>query len=241
MAASFDKLAPVYETLEKFTFGDALQRARIACIPRLVRAGTVLCAGEGDGRLAAAILERYPDIELTLVDASAAMLRRARRRIKGLSGRDARVRYEQDDLLVAGPAAWRRRRYDAVCTPFLLDCFVPRQLEVLVPALAGVLNPGGRWLLADFTPLPNRHVPRPGGVERHAQDLLVQGLYAFFRLSTGIEARQVEDPLPFLEAAGGRLLETRKFLNGLIWSACFQWRDIESSPAADRPGSPAKP
>jgi len=68
---SFDLLAPHYRWLEWFLAGGKLQRCRTACLG-MIAAPKVLSYGEGNGRFLAALCRKFPEAEVTSVDAGAA-------------------------------------------------------------------------------------------------------------------------------------------------------------------------
>jgi hypothetical protein len=93
-------------------------------------------------------------------------------------------------------------KYDLVATHFFLDCFRERELERLVKLLAGSAQPEAIWLLTDFRE-PDRGWPR------WRAKILLAGLYAFFRATTGLSASRLTPPEKYLTGAGFRLRERR--------------------------------
>src|SRR5258708_18551693 len=77
---SFDRLAPHYRWMEWLLAGRKLQRCRTAYLRRIDCPREVLLLGEGNGRFLEALLLAHPRARVTCVDASAAMLDRARHR-----------------------------------------------------------------------------------------------------------------------------------------------------------------
>ena len=112
--------------------------------PRLLSdvSGTVLEAGVGTGRN----LKHYlPEVNLTAVDFSAAMLRRASKRCKEAS---CTVRFVQEDVsrMQSVPSG----SYDWV-VGFFLCCVLPEELqEVAIAEFARVLKPGGSFRLLEM-------------------------------------------------------------------------------------------
>src|ERR1043165_8266693 len=66
---SFDAVTPWYRTLETVAFGNALQRARLACLAEIQAPSRVLIVGEGDGRFLFQLLRMHPSAEIDCVDA----------------------------------------------------------------------------------------------------------------------------------------------------------------------------
>ncbi|MGE3519795.1 MAG: class I SAM-dependent methyltransferase [Vicinamibacterales bacterium] len=200
---SFDRLAPHYDWMEALTAGNLLQTARTIWLGDLRGCRRVLSAGEGHGRFATAFGRRFPDARLTCVDASPAMLARARRRAEA-----AQVSAEWIHGTVP---AWRPPRggFDAVVTCFFLDCFDGDELRTVVAALAEGAASGATWLVVDFA------VPARGPKRWRAQAMHVS-MYAFFRATTRISARRVTPPDDLLRAEGFRLKKRRELSWGLL-------------------------
>ena len=211
---NFDAIAPWYRTLETLAFGNALQRARIACLDEIGSPRRALIVGEGNGRFLAALLQRHPLTRIDCVDSSERMLDLARRQVLETSP-DAigRVTFLRDDVKTWTPSD----RYDLIVTPFFLDCFSTRQIGHVVAKLAQAASPDAIWLLADF------RIPETGFARVHAQAWLAV-MYWFFRCVAAIEARELIDPSPFLRAEGFSLARQHLFRLGMVKSEL--WRKL---------------
>jgi SAM-dependent methyltransferase len=185
----FDRLAPHYRWLERLTYGDRLQRCRVALLGEVTDARRVLVLGEGDGRFLAAFLAANRVATVEVIDGSPAMVALARRRIGDMAGRVTFRVADARDFAPAGP-------FDLVVTNFFLDCLPDGQLGPLVARLAPLLAPGGRWLVGDF------RVPDRGRLRQLAARVALGGMYAAFRAVTRLPAGRLADPRPHLRAAG---------------------------------------
>ncbi|MFL6518692.1 MAG: class I SAM-dependent methyltransferase [Chthoniobacterales bacterium] len=209
---SFDAVAPWYRTLETITFGNALQRARVACLDEIRSPRRALIVGEGNGRFLSVLLQREPLIRIDCVDASQRMLDLARDHLlKTNPGQLNRVAFFRSDV-----AAWTANdRYDLIVTHFFLDCFRTQCIGNIVAKLAQTAAPNSIWLLADFT------VPKDGVARIQARAWLA-AMYGFFRFVAGIEAHELVDPSPFLRVEGFRLERQILFRQGMLKSEL--WR-----------------
>ena len=95
----FSATARYYHLLEDLFIGPALQQTRVGQLNQLrfdERTARVLIVGEGNGRFLCALLKRYPELAITVVDSSAAMLEQAQQRLKtaGLSDAVCRASFE---------------------------------------------------------------------------------------------------------------------------------------------------
>ncbi|MBL9216146.1 MAG: class I SAM-dependent methyltransferase [Opitutaceae bacterium] len=200
---SFDRLAAHYGWMEAVVAGPRLQRSRVAWIDRLADRRRLLIAGVGHGRFLRAFLARRPSARVTCLDASRGMLHEARERARRAGCDLARVEFVHARLPEWSPPA---EPFDAIVTNFFLDCFPPAELAATVACLASAAAPDARWLLADFA-VPKRGPPRWRAQAVHAL------MYAFFRATTGIQARALTEPDPLL-AAHGFVLRGRKSAEG---------------------------
>ena len=101
--------------------------------------------------------------------------------------------------------------YDLVVTHFVLDCFRPEQLALVLPALAAAATPEARWLLADF------REPSTGLAKWRARAIL-ELMYLFFRWAASLPASELTAPDPLLAQCGFKLRERRTFEWGLLHS-----------------------
>lgn len=85
--------------------------------------------------------------------------------------------------------------YDLLVTHFFLDCFPRDQLATTVAKLARTARPEAVWLIADFS-LP------PGGFARIHAKFWLGVMYAFFRMTAAIPAKDLVDPTPYLRCNG---------------------------------------
>jgi tRNA (cmo5U34)-methyltransferase len=105
-----------------------------------VTTAEVLDLGTGTGETLAAVLDRHPGAAATGIDESAAMLDAARSRFAGL-GVDLRVA-DLDEPLPPGP-------FDLVVSALALHHLDGPGKAALFGRIAGVLRPGGRFILGD--------------------------------------------------------------------------------------------
>ncbi|RME92472.1 MAG: methyltransferase domain-containing protein [Verrucomicrobia bacterium] len=201
----FDRVAAVYPVLETALAFGWMQRARRVLAAWIEDSRHPLLAGEGPGRLLAALKRRRPVGPVTVVDASGGMLRRARRAWEREGGDADDVRFVHADLRVWSPPAGV---HDAVALPFVLDCFTGPELRDVAARFARGLPEGGCLVWADFNV--------PGGWRAFPARALIRLLYAFFGVATGLGVRRLEDPSPALAAAGLRRHQARFLAGGLL-------------------------
>ena len=209
---SFDLLAPHYRWMEALCAGGRLQRCRTALLAVISAPQQVLVYGEGNGRFLAELCRRFPEAQVTVVEASGVMIELARARLRraGLAG--ARVEFIHADALTWKPP---KAAFDLIVTCFFLDCFREDQLQMLVPTIASAAAADAQWLHADFQ-------IAPAGLRRVCSRVIVGVLYAFFRWATRLPAHELVNVGPYLSAAGFTKRERREFIIGLLFCECWQ-------------------
>jgi ubiquinone/menaquinone biosynthesis C-methylase UbiE len=178
--------------MEFILAGEKLQRCRTAFLDELPVARNILLVGEGHGRSLVESRRRFPDAQITCVDASEPMLVQARRQLLRRNLETNRVNFIHADVLGWTPTGGN---YDLIVTNFFLDCFRADQLEQIIARLGAATTPDANWLLADFqTP--------PAGWKRIRCRLILWAMYAFFRMVTRLPAHRLTAPDSYLERAG---------------------------------------
>ncbi|MGO8805213.1 MAG: class I SAM-dependent methyltransferase [Candidatus Bathyarchaeia archaeon] len=110
----------------------------------------LLDLGTGTGALSLDILNRYPNVSLTCLDFSEAMLRHAQERL-GKFGE--RVAFVQSNLRNFGWSKAVGGTFDSVVSSFVTHT-VPDKIDTLYRELFGLVNPAGCFLSCDIFPPP---------------------------------------------------------------------------------------
>ena len=193
---TFDAIAPVYDLLVRLVFGRQLQRAQTTLLRSVIlpnRAASILIVGGGTGFLLIEVMKNFPGCRILHLEASAAMNRRAVRRLIRRAVVDVvptivEFRTGNETALRSGD------QFDLILLPFVLDLFTDTTLKThFLPRLRPVTAPGGRWLVTDFVNSP---------VWYHRALLWV--MFRFFRLAARIEAQQLPAWQQLLAEAGFR-------------------------------------
>jgi len=209
---SFDGLAPHYRWLEFLLAGEKLQRCRTAFLAEAFSPGRILILGEGNGRFLAECRRRYPQAQITCLDASAGMLSQARARLLRSGPDTAETHFIHSNVLTFAPP---QAAFDLVVTHFVLDCFPPEELERVVQKLAAACAPDGAWWIADF------RIPAAGPTRWRAEAIHWL-MYSFFRIVTRLPASRWTAPDRLLRAYGFVLCQRRVSEWGLLHAD--QWQ-----------------
>jgi len=126
------------------------------------------------------------------------MLALAKQRVEQQTAGADRIRFWQADARTMELS----REYDLIVSHFFLDCFTPGDLDALVTRIAAAARPGARWILSEFR-VPDRGIPRIAG------GVLIQIMYWFFRVATGLKTSRVPEYRTIFRAHGFRCLGQR--------------------------------
>ena len=106
-------------------------------------------------------------------------------------------------------------RYDLVTGHFFLDCFTDAELVGTIARIAEWSTPDACWLVSDFREAQTR-------MGRLWTQAMIRGLYAGFRMMTGLRVRRVPDYAAALAAYGYRLRAEEERLGGLLFSSVWE-------------------
>ena len=208
-----DFIAPWYEPVEHLCFGQALQRRRTAYLEKLGDSRRAISFGEGDGRFTAALLRSNPHLEVIAVDASRRMQQIAARRV-AMMGESFRERAEfhcaEIDTFDPGSA-----KYDLIATHFFFDCFSTDATREVIQRIAGWAAPRAQWVVSEF------HQP-PGRLGRFWTGAIIRGLYAAFRVTTGLRVVRLPNYHAALVSAGFKLRRQEFACGGLLISELWE-------------------
>ncbi|WP_071886122.1 class I SAM-dependent methyltransferase [Hymenobacter sedentarius] len=211
----FDRVAWCYDALTGLVFGPTLKKAQRAALAGLPAGSPrVLILGGGTGWILTEVLQRRPQATVLYLEASPNMLARARSRLtQECPQAAAQVEFRHGTQAALGPM----EQFDAIITFFVLDCIALSEIETALAQLRAAQRPGAPWLLADFRP-----------ARRGWRRVLLTLMYAFFRLTTDLQARELPDLHPALGRLGLSPTSSAVFFGGAMEAAVF--RGIEAIP-----------
>lgn len=178
MKRGYDTIASIYDVLARVFMGKSITASQQFLLKQIpANAGRMLIAGGGTGWVLEEIaaLHKQP-LQIDYVDISAKMIALAAKRNSG----NHKVNFIQSSV----EQNLGNQVYDVVMTPFLLDNFSQVNAELVFTNIHNALKPGGYWLYADF---------EVSGSFIWVKKTVLAIMYAFFRLTCNIEARQLPD------------------------------------------------
>lgn len=198
---NFDALAPYYDTLARIVYGKSIQRAQTEFIYTIPVRATILILGGGTGWILDSLTHGNQGHKIYFIEASSEMIGRAQRR--SIDG---------DVIFIHGTEAAipQGLKFDVVMTNFYFDLFTNAGVQHRIQHIAKFCNDDARWLVTDFVNT------------RWWHSLLLKSMYAFFKLTSGIEADHLPDWEPALHAAGYSCTDQRGFYKGFIQSYVFE-------------------
>lgn len=215
--ADFNRVAGIYTLIEKLVYGEGMHRARTVFLNGYRPAGPlkVLIMGEGPGRFLEQFAGAIRDIEIHIVEPSAAMRQLQKKRLSGnpFPGQNHDLHYY--NLLEEIPAN-HSGSFDLVVTHFFLDMFGADEMGPLIGKLTSLASDSARWWWADFC-LP----PRKSRLKRLRAEILLKVMYRFFGLVSGLECRTLVPPDEFMIQSGWKQNRRRHFSGKFI--AAAEW------------------
>ena len=200
---NFDRIARPYRLLEYLSIGRLLEKTRFTFMHRMQCAKKALVLGDGDGRFTAKLLQENDAVRVTAVDISPEMLRLMRERCSWAGGRLKTV--NTDALSFCREDS---QKYDLVVTHFFLDCLSQSEVNELAALVASLTEPEAVWVLSEFA-IPRNAMRLPARV-------LVRGLYAAFRIVTGLRTSRLPDHSSALKSAGFMKVEMQSRMAGIL-------------------------
>lgn len=169
MNNAFDKVASFYDRLALLVFGAEWKRVQLAPCDHLKGKKNILIVGGGTGQLLEGL---GSDNEVVFVELSRKMIEKAKLR-KSLAA---------VDFIHADYLEWRTDQiFDAVVFPFFLDSFSKTSLDKIIEKSRSELKPNGELHVLDFEKSSMLH------------NLLIKLMFLFFRITTGLESRELLD------------------------------------------------
>ena len=201
----FDPIAPMYDRLASLVFGHSLDRAKCELFHLLPSNGKILMLGGGTGKTLTYLHQQRPELDIYFLEASAKMLDLARKR----TATKAHFIHGSDiDQCLEGHS------FQAILTPFVLDLYEGKKLDLLIRQINEKLEVGGIWIHTDFF-LDQQH-------KSLWRKLLVFAMYLFFRIVSKIKTRKLENAFEKIEKQGLEEIESQYFYAELVRTTSYK-------------------
>jgi tRNA (cmo5U34)-methyltransferase len=211
MPLNFNHIARYYNILSRLVFGNSIHKAQLQFLDRIPQDSTVLIIGGGSGKFLKEIcgLPKSRIKKILYVEYSAEMIRLSKEAIKDIPGSNLvefRLGTEADIK--------NEETFDVVITHCFLNLFEGSQLRSVMEKINSHLKPGGIWLFSDF---------RLGHHSFHKiwQALLIKIMYLFFRITTGLQNKELEKFDELFIEMGLIKKEEKFFYSEMIYAAHY--------------------
>ena len=197
----YNRLAPVYDLLGKFLYGQNIRRGQLHFLNSLPPKSRILFIGGGTGFLLNPLMELADPEQVVYIEKSERMIR------KSQAALDPRYRDRVEFVHGTQASIAAEDRYDAVLSFFFFDQF---RFFTLVRIFMGIdphVKPGGVWLWADFIP-----------PENWWQKILMRCMLLFFSVMTNLGTDRVYNVPELFCRRGYRKTGERHFYGGFIRS-----------------------
>ena len=191
---SYDAVAGVYDLLAGLYGLGTIGPCKRSHVEVMKAGDQVLFAGAGTG--AEALLAARQGVQVTVLDLAPAMVVRARKRFRA-AGLEDSIRVQCGDVRDVQEA------YDAVVAHFFLNVFPEPVMAEVLSHLAKLVRPGGRLLIADFSPARGPGLP--------LRRLYFGAAVLAFRVLAGNPVHRLYEYSEHLPGAGLRLQVSRGF------------------------------
>ncbi len=173
---NYKLIAPYYQFISEIVFGKNLEQIQLDSFPWIPKNGKILFIGGGSGNILKKLLQEKPKIEITYLDKSEKMISLSKRK---LADKDLnRVEFVCSEI----ESYHTSKEFDAVLSYFFLDQFAKENRDLIIKQIETLLIPKGILIIADFSP-----------PKKTFQRFIEKWMFAFLKVSTKIESKQIED------------------------------------------------
>jgi len=206
MRRSYDNIAWFYDRLARLVYGKALIHAQQYLIAAIPQGATILIAGGGTGWILEELAALHPfGLTIIYIDISTGMIALAKKR----NVADNKITFINSAIQTVVLS----EEYDAVLTPFLFDNFSEQTSAAAFSNIHDHLKENGLWLFADFQLAENKKL---------WQKLLLKVMYAFFRITCGIETSHLPDTKKYFSEYHYQLVAEKVLLKKFIVARIFR-------------------
>ncbi|HEY5824352.1 MAG TPA: class I SAM-dependent methyltransferase [Cyclobacteriaceae bacterium] len=201
MSNGYNRIAGIYDGLARIVFGKSMIQSQTIFLDQLQNCKSILVLGGGTGWWLSDLLKKSPHLNITFVDSSSEMIRRAKMKLE-LSHHVDFIHGTVEDLQ-------EERKFDGVVLFYFLDLFSEKDLEMVLQRIKVKIIPNSIWLVSDFVNKKKWHA------------VFLKLMYTFFRLTTGSNSKQLPDWQGQLDKAGLVKVKDDNFYKGFILATLY--------------------
>jgi len=204
-ANDYNSIAKLYDPLSRLIFFGAIQKSQLAFLGLIPDHSKVLFIGGGNGYTLHKLFSINPNLEVVYLELSAKMIDLSKNKLSQES-------LDKVLFIHGNESQIPDLEYDVVISFYFLDLFQRKRGLNIFMLLDQRLKPGGIWLIADF------NVPK-----RFYQKCIEKLMFAFLKISTQIEARNIYDYKDYFNSDYIQLKE-KSFYDKFIFSSVYTKR-----------------
>lgn len=203
----FDFLAPVYDRMARLVFGRAIVDSQTDFLNKIPAGAKILILGGGTGWLLEKIDEQKKSCTIWYVESSSGMMKKSQAR--STQDKIYFIQGTEDDTP-------KGLVFDVIITNFYLDLFSDERLDQIISRISSQAQTPCIWLVTDFKK----------GSWWHRT--LLTGMYAFFKLTCGIESSALPDWSGKLQRCNWMEIEAKLRFGTFIKSSAWTQRRLQS-------------
>jgi len=197
----FDKIAFVYDRLAQLVYGKSIIDAQKYFLGKIPGHSKILILGGGTGWILQEIFKLNSNVEIYYIEASSKMISLAKEKI---NNEQIHFVHGTEDNIP------QQIQFNVVVTNFYLDLFSDDSMKSVLQKIKISLSSNAQWIVTDFVN------------EKSWQRLLLKVMYAFFRFTSGIEAKKFPDWENEMLLIEVKEIGSKKFYNGFIETKLYQ-------------------
>jgi ubiquinone/menaquinone biosynthesis C-methylase UbiE len=201
----FDRITFIYDTLAAVMSFNQINKSQLAFLSQLKTQSTCLILGGGTGLFLQRLLEENKSIQVTYVDASAEMIRCAKKRIVAASDHVARVTFINEPV-----ENFSFETYDVIVCNYFLDLFEQDYVETLIGKFKESLVPNGMLYVTDF------NFPNTKYTSGWLMNIGLKALYVFFKWTTSLETKSIVHFDALILKGSFEIIHSKNFLYEIL-------------------------
>jgi ubiquinone/menaquinone biosynthesis C-methylase UbiE len=203
---NYNRIAPFYDRLVHFAFGDCQKKAQIAQLNQIDEKAKVLVVGGGSGLFLPELFRLKPAVKIDYLEPAPRMNRLAKNRL-------SRQELAEFQLLEESleKADLKQGDYDVILTFFFFDLFPINKSKQLHAKLFKSLKKDGIWLIADFKPPQNKK-----------QRLLIKSMFLFLHFTVKAQQKSIYSYEKLFSKQHFKLEQHKSHCNNLFFSSAYR-------------------
>ncbi|MFY0626539.1 MAG: class I SAM-dependent methyltransferase [Reichenbachiella sp.] len=198
---NFNGVAPIYDFLARFVFGNTILKSQVYYLDEIKDGDSVLIIGGGTGRLLEYV--RAKNVAIDYIEPSDKMVERAKKRNFRPSINFYKERFEDFK---------DSRDYDIIICPFFLDLFSEATLNETLSKIKGLLSKKGKVIVTDFS----------SHLDSWYSKILLRLMHLFFRWTASLESKMLFDIHKWVLTFGFEECRSQYFYIDLIFSKVYK-------------------